>query len=575
MHNKTELTGIFTLLIVATLSACGGGGGNPATNPPAATTDWPLTVDSDPWKATLTTDDALGVAADIPLSGGTLTTTGADGTVYTLTIPADALYEAATITMTPLTNVTGLPENGPTAGVQLGPDGTQFFAPVTLTVQLPAGETWPINQQIPISLEGDDNVAVLAALDPTSVNPAFSILHFSSYVVLLSEKGMNATLSQANVRNRFGGNEEHRLRSAAAELLGRTRQQQLLGMTEGTVDIPFAEMLAEYEEKVVNPRIALAGSSCAASRLAIQTLLGAERQKQLLGLPSNLNERLLSLMDIATEVCMKEEYEICRDEHIITRMLPNLLGISRQYALLGAAGDENTLPAAGLLVAEGYTQRCLQFELQFNSSGTHGFLDPPGFMMSESVASRVKIGYGASIATICCDLPPDVLQTLGLVTGQGFSVMTESGYTASFTDPCYSVDSTVTADDGQLGVSFLTWKAGENTPQTPNGNLFLTDVGISLALAPSSSSYNYTQSTLNDGGCQDPSGDSGGENWSTTVGSALLSDLATNEHGAYATGWQMVNTEIVATKDITLNSSDGGSETTGSVNLVLFHTPMP
>ena len=99
MNNKTRLTSIFTLLIAATLSACGGGGGGGGSAPPATTTpivtDWPLAVSANPWKATITTDDALGVAAVIPLSGGTLTTTGADGTVYTLTIPAPSAWDSS------------------------------------------------------------------------------------------------------------------------------------------------------------------------------------------------------------------------------------------------------------------------------------------------------------------------------------------------------------------------------------------------------------------------------------------------------------------------------------------------
>ena len=76
-------------------------------------------------------------------------------------------------------------------------------------------------------------------------------------------------------------------------------------------------------------------------------------------------------------------------------------------------------------------------------------------------------------------------------------------------------------------------------------------------------------------GCENPNSGFGFENWSTTVAGVLLGDLATIDHGAYVTSWQMVNTEIVATKDITINASDGGSTTTGSVHMVLFHTPMP
>lgn len=555
------------------LSSCGGGGGGGGgtSNPPAGVATWSLAIDPNPWAATITADAPNAVAVDMPVAGGTLSATAADGTVYTLTVPADALFEATRITMTPLSGISGLPVTGPAAGVELGPSGTQFFKPVTLTVKLPPGASWPIDRQIPVGLEGTGNVASLAALDPSQTDPTFKLMHFSSYAVLLSEKGMNSTLSQADVRRRFGGSEEQRLRSAAAEILGRERQKQLLGVADGEVNIPFPDLLAEYEEKVVKVRVAQARSSCAAARLALNTVLGHERQKALLGIGDGSVGALLPHFDVVHEICMKEEYEICRDEHILTRVLPILLGMLRQAQLLGF---EPGSPPPGLVKAEDYTRKCLQFELQFDSSAS--VVDPAdgGFTMSERVESRVKIGYTANFVGLPgFDPPPDVAQTLALLSGAP-TVMAARGYTVGFSDACRTVDSSQ-AIGGQLGVTFLTWKPGENSPSTPGGANRLTDVGISLALDPNLSTFTYTQMTKTETGCKSPTTFTDVASWSTTAGAALMGQSVTPDYGAYLTGWQMVNSDIVATKEVAINQVDGTETTTGSASLVLFHTPLP
>lgn len=57
-------------------------------------------------------------------NGGTLTTTGADGSVFQLTFPANALASDEQVTMTPLALFGGLPVSGGLrAGVDLQPDG--------------------------------------------------------------------------------------------------------------------------------------------------------------------------------------------------------------------------------------------------------------------------------------------------------------------------------------------------------------------------------------------------------------------------------------------------------------------
>src|SRR5690348_14436311 len=74
-------------------------------------------------------DKARTVKLTIPLTGGSLSATGGDGTVYTLTVPDKALLSAQEISMTPLAAMDALPLGGGlAAGVQLEPEGLRFLA---------------------------------------------------------------------------------------------------------------------------------------------------------------------------------------------------------------------------------------------------------------------------------------------------------------------------------------------------------------------------------------------------------------------------------------------------------------
>jgi hypothetical protein len=82
------------LLALSVLAACGGGGGDE----PPLTSAAPLQLDS-----------PKAVTANIGVAGGSLTTTGTDGTRYTLTIPAHALRKDVAITLTPIAALGDLP----------------------------------------------------------------------------------------------------------------------------------------------------------------------------------------------------------------------------------------------------------------------------------------------------------------------------------------------------------------------------------------------------------------------------------------------------------------------------------
>ena len=125
-------------------------------------------------------DTARAAKQTILTTGGVLTATSADGTVFTLTLPKDALLSDQEITMTPLAYIDSLPLSGGfVAGVQLEPEGLRLYSPATLTIALPN----PIQPQFETSFAyhgaGESFHLYPLEIDPRQIS--FNLLHFSGY----------------------------------------------------------------------------------------------------------------------------------------------------------------------------------------------------------------------------------------------------------------------------------------------------------------------------------------------------------------------------------------------------------
>jgi hypothetical protein len=334
-------------------------------------------VDSNtqPIQVTTTLDDSHAASAVIGPEGGTLSATGVDGSRFTLVIPPKALEETIEVGMTPITAMDGLPwKTGSLAAVQLEPDGQTFYDYVTLTIE-PAGDL-PPDQAIPIGASGANHNVYMPAVDPKSKSLTLKLDHFSSAGAV---KGLLADIEPW--RQRLGGDVEARLNSIVAAELARQRQAILSGQPY-TTDPGFWDYIQKaWKQYVLDPRVAAAGESCAAGRLAIETVLAMERQFELGGVPFSSGVNWLDLVPKVGKVCIQEEYELCRDQHIVHRMIPVILGLERQNELLGVHDEGQD--AAGIATAlaqveaEGWdlAQKCLHFELQFKSTATMSTAD--------------------------------------------------------------------------------------------------------------------------------------------------------------------------------------------------------
>lgn len=134
----------------------------------------------DPGLSNVKTENAAARSAAIDEAGGTLTATGANGAVYTLTIPAEAVDSSVEIRMYPIASMTGYPlAAGMKAGVHLEPEGFAPRVPMTLTIDLPSTPDPKTIAAIASRMNGEDYYAYPAAVAGSRVT--FSITHFSQY----------------------------------------------------------------------------------------------------------------------------------------------------------------------------------------------------------------------------------------------------------------------------------------------------------------------------------------------------------------------------------------------------------
>ena len=241
-----------------------------------------FTAAASPVNAVATSDAAHAATKTIGREGGTVTATGADGSTFTLDIPADALADSTAITLTPLTALAGVPlTNGMVAGVQMAPEGLVLAQDATLTI-VPA-KSVAIGNQTFLSYLGtgtDLHLAVPAELDaPIEI----VVQHFSGVAL-----GDGTSADRASLLLKHAADYEARLEQEIAQYLSELRQLALTGTEDGFRNLQALQnALDSFYGHVVSPRVTAASASCANATLALQTLLRFDGQRQRLGIGSH------------------------------------------------------------------------------------------------------------------------------------------------------------------------------------------------------------------------------------------------------------------------------------------------
>jgi hypothetical protein len=463
------------------------------------------------------------------------------------------------ITMTPLSSVKGIPWGDAGAvGVQLTPDGQRFDLDATLVIT-PATPI-PDDHTIAFGLEGEQHNLTLAEVDPKSKILTIVLHHFSSYGL---SKGLLADTDA--VAQRLGGSDEARIQSAVGTWLQHERQSQLLGQESNEFIENFTSWSKEYEEKVVNVRIAAAGESCAAGRVAIQTFLGFERQKQLLGFADEgAMAKMMPLFDTVSLKCMQEEYELCRDQHIIHRVVGVYFGFKRQSQLLGNEGGN----AATEAKMADLVNKCLSFRVEFQSTGT--FKDSN---VTSIVSAKVKLKLDVDA---------------GKITGSSALINTDFQMAI---DGC-SV--TPKRGGGTMDVSGMSYKVLFSSPTDYVGHVedismayypgitsesaTISCEGVTVPFPPSPiwtaiyivAHYSEVDQTGAAGTAVKPEDIVAGLGGAGAGGGADLSSFGAKGAGFVASDWTILAKDLFATKEWIKDSADGVTEVG---TLKLFHTP--
>lgn len=290
-----------------------------------------------------------GVSQEFGADGGTLTTTGSDGTVFTLEIPPGALAGAQLITMQPVDSIASLPVGGGlVAAVDLQPSGLQFWEPVILTID-PVAEI-PIEDQTAFMISDGEFVLHPFVLD--SAEMKLPLIHFSTPGVGSGAPGN--TPAPSSPQDQYS--------AQIAAILAAERAAQLLGQP-GDPDYldRIGDIMGDYFYDVIFPDLLSAASDCKVATRVIPMALGFSRQAALLG----MDERFAIEIDAALATigpalinCREEAFDRCVDDHDLTA-ITDIISYTRSLQLFG--GDTEPSPMQEMI------EKCARFEIDFES----------------------------------------------------------------------------------------------------------------------------------------------------------------------------------------------------------------
>jgi hypothetical protein len=359
---------LWALLLVS----CSGGENN-ATGPGDNPSD-PVLPEPKPANVTVTLDPARIASVRVPTSGGTLEATGADGTVYTLTIPPDALLADTTITMTPLTDVAGLQlSGGRFVGVQLEPDGLRFFQPATLRVAPPEGAH---QTAVGFSYHGNGAEAHPVPLTPDPDLLEMPVLHFSGKFIYLGNNIFLAPIDEIRATD-----PEDRVTSELAEFLREERRRALVGEEpDPSLGERVETALRAYYRLAIQPSLARMQTDCGYAETAEPRAMSWVRQVELWGAGEVFAEEENAVVE-ASIAALRNCFEVAKGDCLDTSdplLMETALLLTRQLELLGAGDDAHNALNPDLQCSRGW------------NANTRRTLKLNGFALTDEILGEVQ-----------------------------------------------------------------------------------------------------------------------------------------------------------------------------------------
>jgi hypothetical protein len=341
-------------------------------NDPFQLGDDHFTAPPDPLNLDITLEDDAAATAEIGSEGGSITATAADGSKFTLTIPANALAFRTPITMTPLESVGGFPEELGVEhhiGVSLSPDGLELAETATLLIE-PSTDL-PLSDVYALGFRGAGKETGFHMYDRVNGGATLPIDHFSGYEVAFPL--LVGTARPSLLRRMFSQTQiEAMFESEVAGLIAWQRQLVLLGHPEpfSLTDVALG-VLSQFKRVVISPRVAAASQGCVQAQQAISAYLTYQRMRQLLGVGDDPAFDLVGagslapddLVDLTVELCMREEYLRCKRTGDLPGMMAYFLTFFRRIEFLRVEPKPEHVA-----LAQKYLQGCGRWRVRVNTT---------------------------------------------------------------------------------------------------------------------------------------------------------------------------------------------------------------
>ncbi|HXD58612.1 MAG TPA: CARDB domain-containing protein [Thermoleophilaceae bacterium] len=313
--------------------------------------------------------------------GGTLTATGANGTHYTLAIPAGALASDQTITMTPVSSVAGSPLGNLVGAVQLTPGGLQLLKSATLTIVPPT--TVNVKNVAGFNAyEGGQDFG-LYPLD-RGRGIVMSLHHFSTDGVA------DATAAQVRV---------------SLLLMPSRPQAQWQQISANTLRsrnvAAFALVAVAYYRDVVQPLVDKALTDDSYAESAVGELDGWSRAIQDLGFEGNQYVKPLveGVPKLYTDILLNaanQRYKRCLQKNDLSEIV-RLLAAEREAAVLGV----------NLGAAADFGSKCAHFELDVTTTAEEKQLTGDNELMADiGVEDDLPIAAGGALGLYTGEASP-------------------------------------------------------------------------------------------------------------------------------------------------------------------------
>jgi hypothetical protein len=361
-------------------------------------------------------------------TGGTLSATGSDGTVYTLVVPAFAVSSDVTAALTPLVSVAGIADVNAVHAVQLTPDGLHFQFPARLEISPPS--TIPVKRELSFTAQAGGEALGTALLDPEAGEPTLFVERFAVYGVASVSDDERIALVAVEASDPW-----LHLQHRVGEALAVMRRNFYLGNVEAPLDVG-----PEFERvwsTTVTDLIASRAISCDAEAALLDTLLSDARLHYLSGAETTA-DLLVAILQSRTNgegECQQAALKVCRTSRDPAYLLEFLVRMERASALLAAtsAGADN-VQAARLLALQTQAIESCAVSGYVASGGrpgvsVSGTIDDPSYpfaLVATLNAETMAVVYTPSDKNVNVGTYEyDSALSFGVVSGSGEYTLTE------------------------------------------------------------------------------------------------------------------------------------------------------